>query len=582
MATMILAGCGSVNSATAATTPPRATGADIAIPLEILQSSITSSGSVYLSSASSDGGNPVLLRYQGGKFARLARLPASVDLIDFLNRHDGIVAAESSGELYAVTDNGHRFRSLHNFSRQGGVVGLGFATQSHGYVVLGTPTATVVDETTDGGHTWHVIETLPVPYPNRAIFDLGRSSSSLLVENGGGGPPAYFVRKEGASSFQREERGLAVPRSPTGGLEPSSLQVVGQSTIIGFQPNPGANFAPTPPLLATTPVPSFVKRQPAWFGAERVAFDNFRRLSGGAATAVSERGIYQFSVKSGWRRSYPKVMPSAIFNAQGSLGVVGANREGQRVVMVGATRWSSPTLQRLLESPGAQVIGMTTKRSALLVAVPTSDGSLQLFALDRVGDERSIPFPVPAASAIADGAGLAIDASSKAGLGPTYLSSIATSARGTELHLDSTIPLATYPLSAQSLWIGSTGPVGVQADAGSPHSADYLAYSGNGGLSWTNVSVGANDIDAIDYATPGIVWATLSPYATPSYSFLVRVSRATGSTERVPIPSFFHQGFVAVFISSTAGWLQSTSCDSGCSAFVETTDGGVHWHLVSP
>ncbi|MGC9154314.1 MAG: hypothetical protein ACP5HZ_01565 [Ferrimicrobium sp.] len=96
------------------------------------------------------------------------------------------------------------------------------------------------------------------------------------------------------------------------------------------------------------------------------------------------------------------------------------------------------------------------------------------------------------------------------------------------------------------------------------------------------ISVGANDIDAIDYASSGVVWATLSPYATPSFSFLVRVSRVTGSVVRVPIPSFFHRGFTAVFVSSTTGWLQATSCDSGCSAFVGTTNGGGHWGLVSP
>lgn len=583
--TMLLAGCGSVNSHTAGMTRSKAAGTNATFPLEILRSSITPSGSVYLSSASSDGGNPVLLRYQRGKFSQLARLPGSVDLIDFLNRRDGLVASESSGSVYAAVDGGDRFRLLHNFSRQGSIVGFGLVTSTHGYVMLGTPTATIVDQTIDGGHSWHTIGTLPISYPDRVLFDFANGDSYLMVESGGGGAPAYFVRKEGTSIFQREDRGLAAPQSPAGSLQPSSLQVVGQSTVVGFQSNSGANFGPTPPILATKPTPNFVERQPAWFGTQRVEFNNFRRLSDGTVIAVSGRGIYQYSDKSGWRRSYPALMASAIFNAQGRLGTVGVNQQGQHVVMVGATKWSSPTLQTLLGSPDVQVIGMTTKRS-LLITLQKPDGSLQLFALDRAGDERSVPFPLTIArtvsSVVAAGSGLAMEASSNAGLGPVYLSSIAASARGIDLHLDSTIPLAMYPLSAQSLWIGATQRVGFGTGAGSPGRSDYLAYSGNGGRSWTNISVGANDVDAIDYASPRIVWATLSPYATPSFSFLVRVSRATGSVVRVPIPSFFHRGFVAVFVSSTTGWLQATSCDSGCSAFVGTTDGGGHWDLVSP
>ncbi|ACU53524.1 hypothetical protein Afer_0570 [Acidimicrobium ferrooxidans DSM 10331] len=583
---LALAGCGAIASRPAVASKTTATKAVEQLPLDILQSSITATGTVYLASTSATGGNPVLLRYRDGAFSYLARLPGPDPLLDVLDRNDGFVASLQSGDLYAMVDQGTRFRLLHHFSSGPTIIGVGFVTPARGYVVLSAAQGTTVEATTDGGRTWHLLETLALRYPGTAAsFDFGRQSSYLLVTSPSQGETAYFAQTQGSATFQA----ISSPGPQLDGVFPDSLQVVGSSLVVGFQPTPGANFPASPPLLATTPTPSFVSNQPHWFMTHGVEFDNFRTLSNGSVVAVSERGIYRYSPGTGWTRSFPDVMVSSLFNAQGSLGIVGVGPSGQLEVLVGSTRWSSPALSKLLASPNAHVIGTTARQRALVIAVQTPEGVLQLVTVDRAGERPSLMVPSSIANAVAavvaNGTGVALETTAATGFGAgaTYLSPITDPIRPTALHhTGSTIPLAIDPLSAQSVWIGSTRPLGATAATGAPPSDDVLAYTSNDGNSWTNLSVGANDIDAIDYASPTTVWATLSPYATPSFSFLVRVHRTTGSVERVPIPSLLHQGFSAVFVSPTTGWLQSLDCHDGCSTLLHTTDGGRHWQLTAP
>jgi photosystem II stability/assembly factor-like uncharacterized protein len=68
----------------------------------------------------------------------------------------------------------------------------------------------------------------------------------------------------------------------------------------------------------------------------------------------------------------------------------------------------------------------------------------------------------------------------------------------------------------------------------------------------------------------------LSPYASPSFWFLVRVERVRGTMVRIPVPAIVHGGFAAVFGSPTSGWLLG----DGLGRVLATTDAGAHWSLV--
>jgi len=578
----VLAGCAQSTTHRAPQPAGIATSALSSAPLSILTSSITPSGTVYVAAASPSGSRPTLLRYSHGSFRQLAYLPGTSDLLDFVGDGRGWVLDRSTDRLFRAIAGGRRLEPIASLSRFGSAIALGFATPQRGWAVLAESSRTVVATTRDGGYDWELLQVLPsqLGAATEAVIDPSTASTELLVGNGTGVPPELFVLAPGAARFTPTSMASSLIAQLVGFGVIGGLQVVDGTVTVAWEPV--APQFPVLPLRATTPAPRFVAQQPRWFASRVVAFSDFAVLADGTVVAISANGIYTYTPAHGWVRTTPSLLPTAIFDAAGTLGTVGIGPHGNAVVLVGTTPWRSTTLRNLLANPYASVLGLTPDRQHLIVALQPPTGPESVLLVSRTGSRRAIPLPrsiTAQAGLVAAGQG-AIAASTQPAPRPAiklYLAPLARSLQGHTVDLGSIEPSAILPLSSQQLWIAATQPVVTRASPlGSPSGADYLAFSADAGRTWTNVAVGDNDVDAIDFGSSSAAIATLSPYASPSFWFLVRVERVRGTMVRIPVPAIVHGGFAAVFGSPTSGWLLG----DGLGRVLATTDAGAHWSLV--
>ena len=542
-----------------ATAPAQALKVNMPPPPAITQSAITPSGVVFLAGKSVQATDPPFYRYTRGGFSRLGYLPVANGLLAFPNRKTGFGISRSGGRIFATKDGGHHWTKLYNFAVR--AIGIGFQSAKRGYVaVLRSVSATggteevANEETSNGGVHWHATQPMSALHGSQANFAFSGNPSYLMLANAAG-QSAYSTQSQWSRAFVSGIPHVVISSAVEEPGQATAFTVLGHSLVIAPSPTPGNSATPLP-LLVSGPSPAFLRDQPAWLATDHVAFENLRLLGNGAVVAVSSESVYVFTPSLGWYRAYPKLAVSEILRAKHQLGVV--TPKGQQLAKVGSTAWGSLLIERNEPSGATTVERLAQSNTATAIA---SAGV------------TSGPFQISTGAA-----GFAIARTSATGSVMVTLSSLSPHAPLSSMRL-SFHPLALAPLSTTSLWVASTSRLGDRKHAGTTAWQDYLAFSDDQGRSWIDISVGANNIEAIDYATPKLVIATLSPYATPSYSFLVTVVRSRRSITRMPIPPALHTGFVAVFVGPNVGWLQSTSLQLGPLA--HTTHAGVSWTLES-